>query len=163
LWRYCLALTGARDHAHDLAQIACLRALEREHLFEAGTRLDHWLFRLTLRVWLNELRARAVRQQGGLVPLDEIEIPQHGPDPETNTFARQVFSQVMKLPEMQRTAVVLVYVEGLTYKEAAEVMDVPIGTIMSRLAAARQRIAGQNTDTHETGRTWNEAAIQTKN
>jgi RNA polymerase sigma-70 factor, ECF subfamily len=140
LWRYCLALTGARDHAQDLAQAACVRALEKAHLFESGTRLDFWVFRLTQRLWLNELRARAVRRQGGIVPLDEVELPSTNPDPEMNIFARQVFSQVMGLPEAQRSTILLVYVEGLTYKEAADIMEVPIGTIMSRLAAARQKI-----------------------
>jgi RNA polymerase sigma-70 factor, ECF subfamily len=150
LWRYCLALTGARDHAQDLAQTACLRAIEKAHLFETGTRLDFWLFRLTQRVWLNELRARVVRQQGGLVPIDDVELPDAAPDPEMNIFARQVFSQVMGLPEAQRTAVILVYVEGLSYKEASDVMEVPIGTIMSRLAAARQKITDTKSKVNKT-------------
>ena len=141
LWRYCMALTGQRDWADDLAQATCLRAMEQAAKFQPGTHLDRWMFRMAQRVWLNELRSRKVRTGGGLVPVEDVDLVDIKPDSETNILARDVLSQVMKLPEAQRQTVLLVYVEGYSYKDAAEMMDIPIGTVMSRLAAARRSIA----------------------
>lgn len=137
LWRYCIVVTGNPDRANDVAQAACVRALEKAHQFEAGTKLDRWVFRIAQRLWLNELRSDAVRQGGGMATLDEVDLPDPGPDAETNAYARQVMMEVMGLPEAQRTTVLLVYVEGYSYREACEILDIPIGTVMSRLAAAR--------------------------
>ena len=78
---------------------------------------------------------------GGLVPVEEIDLPANLPDSETNIFARDVLNKVNTLPEAQRQSVFLVYVEGYSYKEAAHMMDIPIGTVMSRLAAARRVIS----------------------
>lgn len=140
LWRYAVALTGRRDWADDLVQTTCLRALDKADQFEPGTHLDRWMFRMAQRVWLNELRSRKVRTGGGLVPVEEIDLPDKKPEAETNILARDVLNRVNGLPEAQRQAVVLVYVEGYAYKEAAEIMEIPIGTVMSRLAAARKRL-----------------------
>lgn len=141
LWRYCLVLTGHRARADDLAQSTCMRAIEKSHQFTVGTKLDRWVFRIAQRLWLNELRADAVRRGGGMTTIDETDLPDGRPDQETNFFAREVLLEVMNLPEAQRSTVVLVYVEGYSYKEAAELLDIPIGTVMSRLAAARARLA----------------------
>ncbi|MEM9094833.1 MAG: RNA polymerase sigma factor [Pseudomonadota bacterium] len=146
LWRFCLTTTGRRDRADDLAQMASLRALEKAHLFEPGTALDRWVFRIAQRIWLNELRAETVRQGGGVSQVDDIDLPDERASTETNVFARQVFATVMALPEAQRTAVVLVYVEGYSYKEAAAILEIPIGTVMSRLAAARARLSSPSSE-----------------
>ena len=146
LWRYAVSLTGRRDWADDLVQTTCLRALDKADQFEPGTHLDRWMFRMAQRIWLNELRSRKVRTGGGLVPVEDIDLPDKSPGTETNILARDVLNRVNGLPEAQRQAVVLVYVEGYAYKEAAEIMEIPIGTVMSRLAAARKRL---NTDMAE--------------
>lgn len=143
LWRYCLVLSGRKDLADDLAQAACVRALEKASLYKAGTRLDSWLFRIAQRLWLNEMRAGAIRRGQGLLPIEDVELTDNLADPETNIFAREVLSEVLSLPEAQRTTVLLVYVEGFSYREAAEMLDIPIGTVMSRLAASRARLAGK--------------------
>ncbi|MEP1519240.1 RNA polymerase sigma factor [Ascidiaceihabitans sp.] len=140
LWRYCMSLTGQRDWADDLAQVTCLRAIEQASKFQPGTHLDRWMFRMAQRVWLNELRSRKVRMGAGQVPVEDVDLIDTKPDSETNIFARDVLSQVMGLPEAQRQSVLLVYVEGYSYKDAAEIMEIPIGTVMSRLAAARRVI-----------------------
>ena len=140
LWRYCLALTGSRDRADDLAQAACLRALDKADQFQAGTELDRWMFRMTQRLWLNELRADTVRRGKGLLPIEETDLPDNKNDPQANLLARQVLSEVMKLPEAQRVTVLLVYMEGYSYREASDMLDIPIGTVMSRLAAARSKL-----------------------
>ena len=143
LWRYSLVLTGNKDRADDLAQAVCLRALEKSGQYQAGTHLDRWLFRMTQRLWFNELRKQAVRTGGGLTPIEEVDLPDSKADPETNLLGREVLMGVMALPEAQRTVVLLAYVEGYKYREVAEILDVPIGTVMSRLATAREKLAGE--------------------
>ncbi|HVY19936.1 MAG TPA: RNA polymerase sigma factor [Bauldia sp.] len=146
LWRYGLVLSGNRDTAEDLVQATCVRALERSDQFQPGTRLDRWLIAILRSIWLNEVRSRKVRQGQGLVDADAVLVFDGVRETETNIFAAQVLREVQSLPEMQREAVYLVYVEGLTYREAADTLAVPIGTIMSRLAAARARLAGLGPD-----------------
>ena len=143
LWRYALVLTANRDAANDLAQATCLRALQKADSYQTGTLLDRWLFRMAHRIWLNELRSAAVRRGGGLQAVEDVEIPDTRPDAETNFFVREVLHSVYALPEAQRAAVILVYVEGFSYAEAAEIMDVPVGTVMSRLAAARKVVTAR--------------------
>jgi RNA polymerase sigma-70 factor (ECF subfamily) len=137
LWRYGLALSRSRDLAEDLVQATCVRALERADQFIPGTRLDRWLFAILRSIWLNETRSRQVRVGQGHVEAESALIIDGAQEIETNISARQVLRQIAGLPEAQREAVLLVYVEGYSYREAAETFGVPIGTIMSRLAAAR--------------------------
>lgn len=144
LWRYGLVLSGDRDAAEDLVQATCVRALERADQFQAGTRLDRWLFSILNSIWKNELRSQKIRTGAGFVSAEEVLVGDGASEVETNIFARQVLTEVQALPEVQRETVFLVYAEGLTYKEAAETMDVPIGTIMSRLAAARAKLGELN-------------------
>ena len=141
LWRFCLSLTGRRDLADDLAQMTCTRAIEKAQHFQPGTHLDRWLFVMARRLWLNELRRDAIRGSAGFVSADEVEISDNSPDAETNIFARQVLNEVNRLPEAQRVTALLVFVEGYKYAEAAGILDVPVGTIMSRVSAARVTLA----------------------
>jgi RNA polymerase sigma-70 factor (ECF subfamily) len=140
LWRYALLLSGRRDLAEDLVQATCLRALERCRQFASGTRLDNWLFSILRSIWLNELRARKVRDGEGTVDAQDHLAFDGMAEIETNILARQVLKQVHALPRAQQETLFLVYVEGLTYREAAELLEVPIGTVMSRLAAARESL-----------------------
>lgn len=143
LWRYCLVLAANRDSANDLAQAVCVRALEKHAQFTIGTYFDRWLFRIAQRMWINEIRKQKVRQGEGLIPAEEADLIDPQSTPEMNLFARQVLLEVMALPEAQRTAVSLVYIDGFSYKETAEVLDIPIGTVMSRLSAARAKLSGK--------------------
>jgi len=140
LWRYGLALSAARDAADDLVQATAVRALERAEQFQSGTRLDRWLFAILRSIWLNEIRARRIRQGQGFVDPEQV-LFSDGQEIEANIFAGQVLNAVHRLPEAQRETVLLVYVEGLSYAEAAAFLGTPIGTIMSRLAAARLALA----------------------
>ncbi|WP_299850681.1 RNA polymerase sigma factor [uncultured Roseovarius sp.] len=152
LWRFCLSLTGRRDAADDLAQMTCARAIEKAQHFEPGTHLDRWLFVMARRLWLNELRRDSIRGSAGFVSADEIEISDNSAPMETNIFARQVLSELNRLPEAQRVAALLVFVEGCKYAEAAEILEIPIGTVMSRISAARVTLArrvAQATGTNE--------------
>lgn len=141
LWRFCMMRTnGNKPDADDLFQATALRALEKAHQFEPGTRFDNWAFTIAVSVWRNELRSRNVRLGQGVENADETNLGTDNRNGETNIFASEVLTRIAGLPDAQRMAVLLVYVEGNSYREAAEIMDVPIGTVMSRLATARQAL-----------------------
>lgn len=142
LWRYALVLS--RDHAtaEDLVQATCLRALERREQYRAGSNLRAWLFTILSSIWKNHLRAERVRQGTGFADPETALIADGEGEMEMNNLLRRVLIEVDRLPEAQRQTVTLVYAEGFTYREAARILDVPIGTIMSRLATARSMLAG---------------------
>jgi RNA polymerase sigma-70 factor (ECF subfamily) len=145
LRRYGVSLSHRRDDADDLVQATFVRALERAAQFRAGTRLDLWLFSILRSIWLNEVRARRVRAGQGLVDADGVLVFDGVQKTEFHVLANQVLGFVDALPEAQRTAIHLAYVEGLSYREIAEAMHVPVGTVMSRLAAARAKLIESTT------------------
>jgi len=149
LWRYGLVLSGSRDTADDLVQATCLRALERAHQFQPGTHLDRWLMSILHSIWLNDIRAARYRKGHGLVDAETALVFDGAHEIETNISAAQVLKHVQSLPEAQRETVFLVYVEGFSYREAAALLEVPIGTVMSRLAGARAKLAGLGPDSHD--------------
>jgi len=137
LRRFARGLAGAAADADDLVQAACERALARAHQYEEGTRFDSWMFRIVQTIWIDQLRAREVRKEDGDVSEERL-----GSDaPVRRIEARLALAEIRDalecLPPDQRTVLMLVTVEGLSYKEAAAVAGVPVGTIMSRLARAR--------------------------
>ena len=143
LWRFALRLTGDRHDAEDLVQRACVRALERQHQLQPGTSTLSWMFSIVYSVWLNEVRAQQTRRHGRIQWSEELADTVADPaalSPEAYTLHRQIISAVERLPDAQRAVMLLVAVEGLSYQEAATALDVPIGTVMSRLARARQTI-----------------------
>lgn len=144
LRRFGYALTGSRDDADDLTQIVLERALTRMDQYQPGTRLDSWLFRIAHNAWIDELRAR--KRRGPALDLDETgEIT--GEDGRAVSDARlelaDVRAAVALLPEEQRAVLAMVAVEGLSYQEAADALEIPIGTVMSRLARARKALAAK--------------------
>ena len=141
LRRFALGLTGSRDDADDLVQAACERALNRLHQWEPDTRLDSWMFRIVKTIWIDQWRSQKAR--GEHVDLDAIE-PPAGSNGRHVTEVRNTLEAVCRvmeqLPEEQRLVLTLVSVDGLSYEKAAAVLEVPIGTVMSRLARARRRL-----------------------
>jgi RNA polymerase sigma-70 factor, ECF subfamily len=141
LRRFAYGLAGSADEADDLVQAAYERALSRLDQWQAGTRLDSWMFRIIQSIHINRFHARAVRQGTGATSDPDLLMGQDG---ERDAMARltldAVRRQVWRLPEDQRAVLLLVVVEGLSYKEVAETLDVPIGTVTSRLARARMAI-----------------------
>ena len=138
LWRYGLVLSHRRDVADDLVQATCVRALERASQYAAGSRMDRWLFSILHSIWINEVRAQQIRRGQGFVDVDELVGEENSDDP---IWSNDVMKRVNRLPEAQRNTVFLVYVEELSYREAAEVLNVPVGTVMSRLSTARLTLA----------------------
>ena len=141
LWRYALVISRNPSVAEDLVQATCVRALERQAQFRPGTNLRAWLFTILSSIWKNQLRAEKVRAGAGFEDPEQVLLGDGRQDLTANNLLRRVLSKVEGLPEAQRQAVLLVYAEGFTYREAAHILDVPIGTIMSRLAAARASLA----------------------
>ena len=141
LWRYALILSRARDAADDLVQATCLRAIERADQFVPGTRVDRWLLAILRSIWLNEIRSQRIRQGGGFVDATDALTTDGASEIETNITATAVLRAIDLLPEAQRETILLVYGEGYSYAEAAAALGVPIGTIMSRLAAGRAALA----------------------
>lgn len=127
--------------AEELVQSTCVRALEKSAQFTPGTRIDSWLFTILHSIWISEVRSRRVRLGQGFVESDELLAPDTNEQDEARLHYAKIMQHVSALPEAQRNAVFLVYVEGFTYQEAADTLAVPIGTIMSRLASARAKIA----------------------
>ena len=134
-------MSRQRHIADDLVQATCVRALERAGQYEPGTRMDRWLLSILHSIWLNEVRAQRVRQGQGQVDADQALAFDGESVAQTHVLAAQVIRRVDALPEAQRETVFLAYVEGLSYREVADVLQVPIGTVMSRLAAARAKLA----------------------
>lgn len=146
LWAFALRITGDHHDAEDLVQRACVHALERVPQWQPGTSALSWMYSIVHTTWINEIRARRVRSRGSLAwdDADVEAIPDlQASTPEDLASFHQVFSAVDRLPEAQRFVVLLVAVEGLSYQEAALVLDVPIGTVMSRLSRARRTIGDQ--------------------
>ena len=137
LRRFAAGLTRSASEADDLVQAACERALAREHQFQEGTRFDSWMFRIVQTIWIDQLRARDVRKEDGDIAEERL----GSDEPVRRVEARLALSEVRRavslLPPDQRMTLMLVTVEGLSYKQAADVTGVPVGTIMSRLARAR--------------------------
>jgi RNA polymerase sigma-70 factor, ECF subfamily len=142
LRRFAFALTRNLELADDLVQDTCERALSKADQWQPGTRLDSWMYRIAQNIWFDQGRAAKVR--GELTDIDSI-AELSGSDGRTVTESRltlaSVFEAMERLPRDQQVLVALVCVEGLSYKEAAENLSLPIGTVMSRLARARQAIA----------------------
>ena len=138
LRRFGRAIARNREDADDLVQVAVERALTRREQWEPGTRMLSWMFKIMNNAWIDEVRARTRRDQifapeeagehVGVSPMDD------------HLNALAVRKAIERLNDEQRIAVGLVLVEGLPYKEAAEVLGVPIGTVTSRLARAREQL-----------------------
>ena len=140
--RFTISLTGSADIADDLVQAACERALAHQDSFDPETRFDAWIFRILRNLWIDQIRRN--RTAG---PREDIE--DHAdtgalaalPDALPRIELREVSDAIAKLSDDQREVLVLVCVEDMSYRDAAEVLGIPIGTVMSRLARARRNLA----------------------
>jgi len=141
LRRFARALAHAPADADDLVQLTVERALTRRDQWRIGTRLDSWMFRIMKNAWIDETRARS-RQGGLFAPAEEGErVGDDGAGAmEARLAAAEVGRAMARLPAEQRLAVALVLVEGLSYQEAAEVLEIPAGTLTSRLVRGRMAL-----------------------
>lgn len=140
LRRYAMVLCRHRDQADDLVQEALLRAIDHLDQFRVGTNLRAWLFTILRNAHLNNCRRN---QRYGVTSIDErpAAFEQPSPSAQADVVAlKQLERCLLNIPAEQREALLLVVVEGMTYEEAAEVMEVPIGTIRSRVSRARRAL-----------------------
>jgi len=140
LRRFARSLTGNRQDGDDLMQTTVERMLVRG--LPEGVEALPWLFRVCKNLWIDEQRARAVRIRAAQMrELDEEPSISGEAVATAELGLREVERALAQLPEEQRAVLSLVAVEGLSYREAAEVLETPIGTVMSRLARARAALA----------------------
>ena len=141
LRRFARGLAGAADQADDLVQTSVEKALRNLDSFTSGTRLDAWMFRIIRNTWIDTVRSRKTTEPFDTDAADTLA----GSDGRTTTEARLHLAEVRRamaqLPEDQRVVLMLVCVEGMRYREVAEALDIPEGTVMSRLSRARLALA----------------------
>ena len=141
--RFARSLTRSVTEADDLVQEACLRALTRADQWDRSQPLDRWMFRITRNLWISEIRKRTVRIGQGQVPAEEATELQSQETGEHRVAASQLQAQIEALPEDLSSVLLAVSVEGYSYAEAAELFDVPLGTVMSRVHRARKALAAR--------------------
>ena len=149
LRRFAHALSRNAADADDLTQATVERALRSRSQWEPGTRLDSWLYRIMRNLWIDTVRSRA-RREDLHDPVDEAE--RLGEDPraamDASVDLRKCMAAMQSLPDEQREIVALILIEGFGYREVSEMLDLPIGTVSSRLVRGRtallQMIGGQD-------------------
>ena len=138
LRRFALSLTRDRDQGDDLVQETCVRALANIEQWQEGTRLDSWMYRIAQNIWYDRIRAK--KSRGEAFDIDDMH-DLVGSDGrvvmETRLTMHEVSKGIARLQPEQQVLVALVFVDGLSYKDAAEITGAPLGTVMSRLARAR--------------------------
>lgn len=154
LYRTALRMTRNPADAEDLVQEAYLRAFRSLHQFKEGTNLRAWIFRIMTNAFINEYRKRSRRpQSSSLDDLEEFYLYDHlidsGMQPTSERPEDVVLSQITtddvigamdELSDDFRNVVMLADVEGFTYREIADILDIPVGTVMSRLYRARRKL-----------------------
>jgi RNA polymerase sigma-70 factor (ECF subfamily) len=150
--RFAWVLTRSHADAEDVVQASIERALRGADGWTPGTRLDSWLFKIMQNVWRDELRAHRRRAE----PL-EAAAHLSGSDGRETTMRHletlEAAAALAELPEDQRAVIALVVIEGLSYQGTADVLEIPVGTVMSRLARARARLAATLGDDDQRVRT----------
>ena len=142
LRRYALSLTRNADVADDLLQSTLERVLQKRHLYKPGTNFEGWVCRICRNLWIDEIR----KKKFDAGPIDpEVAERSMTFDGEKQMAERALLNQVdaamASMSTDQRAVLLLVGVEGRSYAEASEILDIPVGTVMSRLARARRGLS----------------------
>lgn len=139
--RFARGLTRDAADGDDLCQATIERALKSASQWQEGTRLDAWMYRIMRNLWIDEARSRNRRNQTFAPEEDGLNVGDRGDAGiEASVELGNVGQALDRLPAEQREAVMLVLVEGLAYKEAAEVIGCPMGTLTSRLVRGREAL-----------------------
>lgn len=138
LLRYALALTGSRAQAEDLVQDTLERALGRFHLWRRGSNLRAWLFTIMHNIHANHVRGHQQEQNAAF--NEDAFRSSTRPTQEDRIEIHQLQTALMKLTSEQREVLLLVAIEEMSYRETSKVLNIPVGTVMSRLARGRERI-----------------------
>ncbi|WP_426416692.1 sigma-70 family RNA polymerase sigma factor [Aestuariirhabdus sp. LZHN29] len=141
--RFAMRLCNDHHDAEDLVQQAYSRALERLNQFQEGTRLDSWMYRIVQNLYFNQRNAQAVVARKRPYLVIENEQPDSSEQLEVRKSLERVLETMASMPESFRLVLLLISIEGLSYKEVSVALDLPIGTVTSRLARARKIIVEQ--------------------
>ena len=138
LRRFAHSLSRNSADADDLTQLTVERALRSREHWQPGSRLDSWLFKIMRNLWIDTVRARGRREMKE-APVEEAAELGHDPREATDAAIdlKRVMAAMERLPDEQREVVALILIEGFGYREAAEMLDLPIGTVSSRLVRGR--------------------------
>lgn len=139
LRRFAIGLSGNGPDGDDLCQVTIERALKNRDKWAAGSRLDSWMYRIMRNAWIDETRAISRRGQTFVAEEAGVLMGSEGAQ-EAVVELSNVDRALRKLPEDQREAVLLVMVEGYAYKEAAQIVGCPVGTLNSRLVRGRDAL-----------------------
>lgn len=139
--RFAVTLTRNATDADDLVQEACERAISRAHMRPPQASFESWIYTMMRNMWIDEVRKRKVRTGKGTIDIAEQNELSIGPSGEDAVYSSQLKAMIQSMPEGLASVFLLVNVEGYSYREAAEILGIPIGTVMSRLSTARLRLA----------------------
>jgi len=139
LRRFAAGLSRDTGEADDLCQMTIERALRSRSKWQQGTRLDSWMYRMMRNIWIDEIRARTRRSETFVVEDAGLGVGASGGQ-EARVELADMDRALARLPDEQREAVLLVMVEGWSYKEAAEIVGCPVGTLNSRLVRGRDAL-----------------------
>jgi RNA polymerase sigma factor (sigma-70 family) len=138
LRRFAHALSRNGADADDLTQATVERAIRSREQWEPGTKLDSWLYRIMRNLWIDTVRARSRKEKHEAPEEEALTV---GQDPreaiETSLELRRAMAAMEQLPDEQREVVALILIEGFGYREVSELLDLPIGTVSSRLVRGR--------------------------
>ena len=142
LRRFARGLSGSADAGDELVQAACERLLQRQTQLRADSRLASWMYRVIRNLHLDSLRAKSVRDRGAETLLREVsETPvAANRSLDSHLMLHEVQLAMQQLSEEHRSALMLICVEGVSYQDAADILQVPVGTIASRLVRARKAL-----------------------
>ena len=147
--RFAIGLSGSADRGDELVQTACERLLRNKDTLRPGTRLDSWMYQVIRNLHIDAIRAQSVRDRSAEEIRQISYLRPVATDPmDSKIRLREVNQAMQALSEEHRAALMLVCVEGLSYKEAAEVLKVPMGTVTSRLVRARKALMDKLDDEH---------------
>jgi RNA polymerase sigma-70 factor (ECF subfamily) len=139
--RFAITLTRNGYDADDLVQEACERAMIKGHMRPPQASFEGWIYTMMRNMWIDELRKRKVRTGKGTVDFEEQNVLTIAASGEDAVYADQLKAMIQSLPEGLSSVFLLVNVEGHSYRETADILGIPIGTVMSRLSTARMRLA----------------------
>ena len=140
--RFALSLTRQLADGDDLVQAACERAIRNRAQWQTGSRLDSWVYTMMRNLWMSELRSRKVRfgqgQVDAQVDAQENDAVAVGAGAHDQLYGNQLLQMILSMPDGLSSTLLLVTVEGHSYQETADILGIPIGTVMSRVSKARQ-------------------------
>ncbi len=152
LRRFARALCGNQTLADDLVQDCLERALGKLHLWQQNTNMRAWLFTILRNIYINQLRSSARRPNEYSYDEQQEMMAGTAPTQGQGLFLRDLESALNMLPEQQREVIILIGVEGVNYKDASQILGIPIGTVMSRLSRGRHTLKSLMDGDHKGGK-----------